>query len=126
LDKKTYQEGCFCNEFTRLKFVKTLNYIILDAKLAMAFIKIQNVVINTSYVAAVKLDSRTSSGEKSVSVLIATPKYPLFQLESISQNLCHNEWIEFTGQAASALQDYFTSFNNVIDLSPQYQESTVV
>ncbi len=92
----------------------------------MAFIKIQNVVINTSYIAAVKLDSRTSSGEKSVSVLIATPKYPLFQLESISQNLCQNEWIEFTGQAASALQDYFTSFNNVIDLSPQYQESTVV
>jgi hypothetical protein len=106
---------------------KSLNYIILDAKLAMAFIKIQNVIINTSYVAAVKLDNRTSSGEKSVSVLIATPKYPLFQLESISQNLLyHNEWIEFTGQAASALQDYFTSFNNVIDLLPQYQESTVV
>ncbi|BAZ39251.1 hypothetical protein NIES4101_52030 [Calothrix sp. NIES-4101] len=116
----------FVTDLSDLGLSKTLNYIILDAKLAMAFIKIQNVVINTSYVAAVKLDSRTSSGEKSVSVLIATPKFPLFQLESISQNLYHNEWIEFTGQAASALQDYFTSFNNVIDLSPQYQESSVM
>lgn len=92
----------------------------------MAFIKIQNVIINTSYVAAVKLDSRTSSGERSVSVLIATPKFPLFQWESTSQNLYHYEWIEFTGQAANALQDYFTSFNNVIDLLPQCQDKSVV
>jgi hypothetical protein len=96
----------------------------------MAFIKIQNVVINTSHVAAVKLNHQTSSGEKSVSVLIATPKFPLFQGETIAaqnpQNLCHSEWIEFTGQAAIALQDYFTSFNNVIDLLPQHQESSIV
>lgn len=91
----------------------------------MPFIKIQNVVFNTSYVAAVKLDSRTSSGDKSVSVLIATPKFPLFEWESTSQSLYHYEWIEFTGQAANALQDYFTSFNNVIDLLPQYQESVI-
>ncbi|MFH7029696.1 MAG: hypothetical protein ACHBN1_31125 [Heteroscytonema crispum UTEX LB 1556] len=92
----------------------------------MAFIKIQNVVINTSYVAVVRLDHRTSSGEKSVSVLIATPKFPVFQWDTITQNLYHYEWLEFTGQAANALQDYFSSFNNVIDLLPQYQESSVV
>ncbi|MBW4612652.1 MAG: hypothetical protein KME21_05115 [Desmonostoc vinosum HA7617-LM4] len=91
----------------------------------MAFIKIQNVVINTSYVAAVRLDERTASGDKSVSVLIATPKFPLLQWDTIAQTLYHYEWIEFTGQAANALQDYFTSFNNVIDLLPQYQESNV-
>ncbi|RCJ33537.1 hypothetical protein A6770_17925 [Nostoc minutum NIES-26] len=92
----------------------------------MAFIKIQNVVINTSYVVAVKLDTQSSSGEKSVSVLIATPKFSLLQWDTIAQDICHYEWIEFTGQAANALQDYFTSFNNVIDLLPQYQESSAV
>ncbi|BAZ49769.1 hypothetical protein I8748_15010 [Nostoc sp. CENA67] len=92
----------------------------------MAFIKIQNVVINTSYVVAVRLDNQTSLGEKSVSVLIATPKFSLFQWDTIAQDICHYEWIEFTGQAANALQDYFTSFNNVIDLLPQYQESNAV
>jgi hypothetical protein len=34
--------------------------------------------------------------------------------------------MEFTGQAAKALHDYFTNFNNVIDLLPQYQESSAV
>ncbi|WP_414542948.1 hypothetical protein [Nostoc sp. CCY0012] len=90
----------------------------------MAFIKIQNVIINTSYIAAVKLDTQTSLGEKSVSVLVATPQFPVIQWDTIAQNLCHYEWMEFTGQAANALQDYFTSFNNVIDLLPQYQESS--
>lgn len=94
-------------------------------KLAMAFIKIQNIVINTSYVAAVKLDNHTGSGEKSVSVLLAAPKIPLLQLENTSENLCHSEWIEFTGLAANALEDYFTSFNNVTDLLPQYEESSI-
>ncbi len=95
-------------------------------KLAMAFIKIQNIVINTSYIAAVKLDHRTSSGEKSVSVLLlAAPKFPLLQLDNTSENY-HYEWMEFTGPAANALEDYFTSFNNVIDLLPQYEESSVV
>ena len=92
----------------------------------MAFIKIQNVIINTSYVAAVKLNNQTGSGEKSVSVLIAPPKFPLFHWETTSQDLFRYEWIEFTGQAANALQDYFTSFNNVIDLLPQYLESSIV
>lgn len=92
----------------------------------MTFIKIQNVVINTSYVAAIKLNDQTSSGEKSVSVLIATPKFSMIQWDTISPNIEHYEWIEFTGQAANALQDYFTSFNNVIDLLPQYPEASVV
>ncbi|MBW4641486.1 MAG: hypothetical protein KME23_00385 [Goleter apudmare HA4340-LM2] len=92
----------------------------------MTFIKIQNVVINTSYVAAIKLDQQTSLGEKSVSVLIATPKFSMFQWDTIAPNIEYYEWIEFTGQAANALPDYFTSFNNVIDLLPQYQESSVV
>lgn len=92
----------------------------------MTFIKIQNVVINTSYVAAINLDSQTSLGEKSVSVLIATPKFPLIQWDTVAQNPYHYEWLEFTGQAANALQDYFTNPNNVIDLLPHYQESGVV
>ncbi|GAB1544276.1 hypothetical protein NUACC21_69520 [Scytonema sp. NUACC21] len=90
----------------------------------MAFLKIQNVVINTNYVAAVKLNHHTNTGEKSVFVLITTPKFSLFSAETVSQNpqdLDYSEWIEFTGQAAIALQDYFTSFNNVIDLLPSYQ-----
>jgi hypothetical protein len=91
----------------------------------MAFIKILDVVINTSYVAAIKLNNQTSSGEKTISVLIATPTLSLLLPETISQNsqtICQSEWIEFSGQAARVLQDYFSSFNNVIDLLPQYQE----
>lgn len=92
----------------------------------MAFIKIQNVVINTSYIAAVRLDTQTSLGEKSVSVLVVTPQFPLIQWDTITENLYHYEWMEFTGQAANVLRDYFSSFNNVIDLLPQYQESSAV
>lgn len=103
-----------------------IEYIILEVETAMAFIKIQNVILNTSYIAAVKLDNQTASEIKSVSVLLVTPKFPIFQCESISPNIHNYEWIEFTGQAANALQDYFTSYNNVIDLLPQSQESSVV
>lgn len=92
----------------------------------MAFIKIQNVVINTSYIAAVRLDTQTSLGEKSVSVLVVTPQFPLIQWDTIAENLYHYEWMEFTGQPANVLRDYFSSFNNVIDLLPQYQESSAV
>lgn len=91
----------------------------------MAFIKIQDVVINTSYVAAVKLDSQTSSGEKSISILITTPNFSLFSWELMSENIAHSQWIEFTGQAANALRDYFTSSNNVIDLMPQCCEPII-
>ena len=92
----------------------------------MAFIKINDVVINTNYVAAVRLDGQTSSGEKSISVLIATPKFIKLPWEFMSENVAHSEWIEFTGQAANVLRDYFSSCNNVIDLMPQYQESSIL
>ncbi|MEH2013513.1 hypothetical protein [Nostoc sp.] len=81
----------------------------------MTFIKIQNVVMNTSYVAAIKLNNQTILGEKSISVPLATPQFPSLQWDTIAQNLYHYKWIEFTGQAVITLQDYFTSFNNVID-----------
>ncbi|MDJ0734307.1 MAG: hypothetical protein QNJ47_09575 [Nostocaceae cyanobacterium] len=90
----------------------------------MAFIKIQNVVINTNYVAAVRLDCQTISGEKSVSILIANPNVPSLEWETISPNLYQNQWMEFTGEAALALQDYFSSGNNVIDLLPH--ESSII
>ncbi len=91
----------------------------------MTLIKIQNVVINNRYVAVVKLDNQTVPGEKSISVPLANPQFLLFQWDTIAQNLYYYKWIEFTGQAAITLQNYFTSFNNVIDLLPQFQESSV-
>ncbi len=115
-----------CNGFVKQVLTKFIEYIILEVETAMAFIKIQNFVINTSYIAAVKLDNQNGSAQTSVSILLVTPKFPLFQWESIDHNHHHYEWIEFTGQAAIALQDYFTSNNNVIDLLPQCQESSVV
>ena len=81
----------------------------------MTFIKIQNVVINTSYVAGVKLNNSIFSGDKSVSVPLATPQFSSFQWDTIAKNLYYYKWIQFTGQAAITLQDYFSSFNNVID-----------
>jgi hypothetical protein len=91
----------------------------------MTLIEIQNVVINNSYIAVVRLDNQTGSGKKSVSVSLATLQFLFFQWNTIAQNLYYYKWIEFTGQAAITLQDYFTSFNNVIDLLPKYQESSV-
>ncbi|MDZ8226339.1 MULTISPECIES: hypothetical protein [unclassified Nostoc] len=91
----------------------------------MTLIEIQNVVINNSYVAVVGLENQKVSGEKSVSVPLATPQLSSFQWDSIAQNLYYYKCIEFTGQAGITLQDYFTSFNNVINLLPQYQESSV-
>jgi hypothetical protein len=86
----------------------------------MAFIKIDKIVVNTNYIAAIRLEGRNRSEEESVSLLIAIPSASLLQEDSISSNLYHYEWIEFTGDAAKALRDYFTSFNNVIDLLPLY------
>lgn len=86
----------------------------------MAFLKIENIVINTNYIAAIKLDGQTVSGEGSVSILMATPKLPLFQIEGAFPNHYHYEWIDFVGWEAKALKDYFTSFNNVTDLLPHY------
>jgi len=87
----------------------------------MAFIKLEAVVINTSYIAAVRLEGQTRSGEPSVSLLVAIPTASLLQQEAPNPGLYHYEWLEFTGDAARALQDYFSSFNNVIDLLPQYR-----
>ncbi|MHC5938107.1 hypothetical protein [Nostoc sp.] len=53
----------------------------------MTFIKIQNVVINISYVAVVRLDNQTVSGEKSVSVTLATPQFSSFQWDTIAENI---------------------------------------
>ncbi|MBV8886984.1 MAG: hypothetical protein JO235_23735 [Chroococcidiopsidaceae cyanobacterium CP_BM_RX_35] len=85
----------------------------------MTFIKIKNLVVNTNYIAAVKLENQTVSGEESVSILLATPKFPLLQLESAFPSSYHYEWLDFTGIHANAIKDYFSSFNNVIDLVPQ-------
>jgi len=90
----------------------------------MAFIKLEDVVINTSYIAAIRLERRTSTEELSVALLIAIPTAALRLQESPIQSLHHFEWLHFTGDAARALQDYFSSFNNVIDLLPQYKPST--
>jgi len=92
----------------------------------MAFIKIQNVVINTDYIAAVRFNNQTGSEKKSVSVLVATPKHASFEWETVSSNNRKEDWMEFTGQAAKALEDYFSSFNNVIDLLPQYHEKSLI
>ncbi len=86
----------------------------------MAFIKLDGIVVNTNYIAAIRLQSPAHSEEESVSLLIAIPNAYLLQEDSISSNLSHYEWIEFTGSSAKALRDYFTSFNNVIDLLPLY------
>lgn len=86
----------------------------------MAFLKVGNIILNTNYVASVKLDSQTFGGEKSVSVLMATPKFPLLtEADATSSELYHYEWIHFTNRPAQALRDYFSSYNNVIDLLPQ-------
>lgn len=86
----------------------------------MTFIKLDNLVINTRYIAAIKLDSQAYSGESSVSILMATPKFPIVELEVAAvPNIYHYEWIEFTGKKAHVLRDYFSSLNNAIDLMPQ-------
>lgn len=53
----------------------------------MTLIKIQNVVINISYVAVVRLDNQTVSGEKSVYVPLATAQFLSLQWDTIAQNL---------------------------------------
>ena len=91
----------------------------------MAFIKIGTFVINTAYIAAVNLESKSLSGETSVSILVAVPKFILRETEPIHPNLYCYEWLDFTGKEALVLQDYFSSFNNVNDLLPNYQETAI-
>ncbi|OKH52687.1 hypothetical protein NIES2101_13690 [Calothrix sp. HK-06] len=84
----------------------------------MAFIRVDNMIINTTYIAAVRLEGQDPYGEEKVSLLLAIPtcSMPLEQVNPT--NLFQYEWIEFTGCSAIALIDYFSSFNNVIDLMP--------
>jgi len=91
----------------------------------MTFIKLEDVVINTSYIASVRLEGESRSGEPSVSLLIAVPTGALLH-QGTAQGLYHYEWLEFTGDAARALQDYFSSFNNVIDLLPRRKTSPIL
>ena len=85
----------------------------------MAFIRVENIVINTNYIAAIKLESETDYGEKCISILLAIPKLSMLQMEGTFTNAYHCEWLDFTGKKAQVLQDYFMSFNHVIDLLPQ-------
>ncbi|MGV2829373.1 hypothetical protein [Myxosarcina sp. GI1(2024)] len=86
----------------------------------MAFLKVGNIVLNSNYIASIKLESQTFSGERSLSVLMATPRFPLLAGEdTTSPELYHYEWLHFTGSHAQGLRDYFSSYNNVIDLLPQ-------
>jgi len=68
-------------------------------------IKIENIVINTSYIAAVRLERPAL--EKEAFILLATPKFPLLQLATYPIPY-HYEWLDFTGREAMALQDYFS------------------
>ncbi|WP_317616792.1 hypothetical protein [Nostoc sp. PA-18-2419] len=53
----------------------------------MTFINTQNVVINISYIAAVRLDNQTLVDKKSVSVLLATLQFLLFKILTITNGL---------------------------------------
>jgi hypothetical protein len=92
----------------------------------MAFIKVENVVINTNYIAAVRLEGRNADGEEVVSLLITISASSLFHSEQQPTDCNYYEWFEFTGAAAIALRDYFTSYNNVIDLLPHPPQGNTV
>lgn len=84
----------------------------------MAFIKLDDIVINTACIAAIELECQTHSGDKGVSILIAVPQFPFVHKSEVFHSLHRYEWLEFTGRKAEALRDYFSSLNNVIDLLP--------
>lgn len=92
-------------------YLKTLKY--------MAFIKVDNMIINTTYIAAVRLEGQDPYGEEKVSLLLAIPTCSMRLQQSPPTSLFQYEWVDFTGFSAIALIDYFSSFNNVIDLMPQ-------
>jgi hypothetical protein len=85
----------------------------------MMFIKVEDLVINTSYIAAVRFYGKSRSDDLKVFLLVTASTASLLQQEEVSPGLHHYEWLEFTGDSAKALQDFFTSFNNVIDLLPR-------
>jgi hypothetical protein len=87
----------------------------------MAFLKLNEVIVNTSFVAAVRLEGCNRSGEARVALLIAIPTFPFSKQETPLSSSYQYEWLEFKGDEAKALEDYFSSYNNVIDLLPSQQ-----
>lgn len=84
----------------------------------MAFIKLDSVIVNTNFIAAVRLEGQNQAGEESVSLLIAIPAVTFSPMANAPNSSYQYEWLEFTGASARALKDYFSSFNNVLDLLP--------
>lgn len=78
----------------------------------MALMKTQNVVINTSYVVAIKLDNQTSWGEQRIFAFKATPKISLFQWDIFVKNLYHFAQFQLISPLTNSLPDNFTSFHN--------------
>jgi hypothetical protein len=112
----------------------------------MAFIKLGDVIINTAYIVAIKVESSMVSGEPRVAVLMAAPvsretdlasrpygyeaiassdefSDGFYDWHSALPQRC--QWLQFSGGMATALQDYFSSFNNVIDLTPPVRHSVL-
>jgi hypothetical protein len=84
----------------------------------MAFIKLDRIIVNTNFIAAVRLEGLNRDDEECVSLLIAIPIVSVSPLENVPNSSYQYEWLEFTGASARALKDYFSSFNNVLDLMP--------
>jgi hypothetical protein len=84
----------------------------------MTFIRVDNVVINTDYIAAVVLDDEMHSEEDRISLLIAVPQASRIQRQDSGNapTSTPSEWLDFTGESARILRDYFSSFNHVLDL----------
>jgi len=59
----------------------------------MTFIKIENIVINTSYIAAVSWKARLALEKEAF--LSATPKFPT--VKATYPIPYHYEWLDFTG-----------------------------
>lgn len=87
----------------------------------MAFIKVDNIIVNTNYIAAVRLEGLNRAEEESVFLLIAIPIASFPSQDKAANSSYQYEWLEFTGASARALKDYFSSFNNVLDLMPPRQ-----
>ncbi|MBV8884114.1 MAG: hypothetical protein JO235_08965 [Chroococcidiopsidaceae cyanobacterium CP_BM_RX_35] len=87
----------------------------------MALIKIKNLVINTNYIAAVRLGNQDCSEGNSVFILLATPGFPPLQDSPNGISQYQYEWLEFKDREADVLRDYFDNFNyGVADLMLQH------
>lgn len=73
----------------------------------MAFIKLGDIVINTSHIAAVELDHVSISGRCGVVITLAT-------LGGLFNRKTKKFW--FDGEAAKRLRDYFSNPDNVTEL----------